>query len=94
MIALDPNNQDKMIQIIIDILGINVKDSPLLEFLLERHSLIDYAQKALENADFFGAANIFKKIAEKCIEIGDDRVCKEFYEKSKKLMQITSSQNI
>ncbi len=64
MVALDPNNRDKTIQIIMDILDMNVKDSPLLELLLERHSLVNYAQKALENADLFCAANIFKNIAE------------------------------
>lgn len=88
MIAVDPNNRDKMIQIIADILDMSIKDSPLLKPLFERKRLVDDAHKALENADLSDVAYYYERIAEKCIEIGDERLGREFYEKSRKLKQI------
>lgn len=54
---------------------------PLLKPLIERDILINKAQTALENRDFEKAAHNFEKIAEKCIEIGDYALGKEFYER-------------
>ena len=90
MVALNPENRNKMIQIIADILEMNVKDSPLLRPLFERNKLVESAEKALENADFEKAADYFEKIAEKCIEIGDDRLGNKFYLKSNKIKQLVS----
>jgi small GTP-binding protein len=88
MVALNIDNRNKMIQIIADILDMDVNNSPLLKPLLERDELVENAQKALEDANFSEAANYFEKIAEKCVEIGDDSLGREFYEKSMKLKQI------
>jgi small GTP-binding protein len=88
MIAIDPENRKKMIQIIADILEMSADISPLLKPLFERDSLIDEAQIALENGDFEKAAHCFEKIAEKCIEIGDYAIGKEFYEKCEKLKRL------
>jgi len=85
MIAIDPENRKKMIQIIADILEISTDISPLLKPLIERDSLIIEAKIALENGDLEKAAHYFEKISEKCIEIGDYALSKEFYEKYEKL---------
>ncbi|KKN57036.1 hypothetical protein LCGC14_0566180 [marine sediment metagenome] len=85
MIANDPNNRDKMIQIIADILEMSAEVSPLLKPLFERDRLIEDATKAIKSANFDEAAFLFDKISYLCIELGDDSLGKEFYEKSQKI---------
>lgn len=85
MIALDPKNRDKMIQIIADVLEMSAEVSPLLKPLFERDKLTEEAVKALKNADFNKAAFLFDKISDLCIELGDDSLGKEFFEKSQKI---------
>jgi GTPase SAR1 family protein len=85
MIANDSNNRDKMITIIADVLEMNAEVSPLLKPLLERDTYMEQAAKALENAEFGKAATYFDKISDLCIELGDDSLGKEFYEKSQKI---------
>ena len=88
MIANDSNNRDKMIQIIADVLEMSAEVSPLLKPLLERDKLTEEAVKALKNADFNKAAFLFDKISYLCIELGDDSLGKEFYEKSQKIKEM------
>ena len=85
MIANDSNNRDKMITIIADVLEMSAEVSPLLKPLLERDTYMEGAAKALENAEFSKAATFFDKISDLCIELGDDSLGKEFYEKSQKI---------
>ena len=85
MVAIDSANRDKMIQIIADILEINTEASPLLKPLFERDQLIIRARKALEDGDIVQTAEIFEKISDLCLELGDDSLYKEFYEKATKL---------
>ena len=85
MIAKDSGNRDKMITIIADILEMSAEVSPLLQPLLERDILTEKSFKALENAEFEEAASYFEKISDLCIELGDDSLGKEFYEKSQKI---------
>jgi small GTP-binding protein len=85
MIALDPINRDKMIQIIADVLEMSAEVSPLLKPLLERDKFTEEAVKALKNADFNKAAFLFDKISDLCIELGDDSLGKEFFDKSQKI---------
>jgi small GTP-binding protein len=85
MVAIDPNNRDKMIQIVADILGIRTDASPLLKPLFERDQLIHQAKFSLENGDIAQTAEYFEKISDLCLELGDDALYKEFYEKAKKL---------
>jgi small GTP-binding protein len=85
MIAKDPDNRDKMIQIIADILEMSAEVSPLLKPLLERDKLIEEASKALKGAEFEKAAFLFDKISYLCVELGDDSLGKEFFEKSQKI---------
>ncbi|MFX1279863.1 MAG: ADP-ribosylation factor-like protein [Promethearchaeota archaeon] len=85
MIAKDPENRNKMIQIIADVLEMSAEVSPLLKPLLERDKLIEEATGALKTADFEKAAFLFDKISYLCVELGDDSLGKEFYEKSQKI---------
>ena len=96
MIAKEPENRDKMIQIIADILEMSAEVSPLLKPLLQRDMYTEEATKALENAEFEKAATIFEKISDLCIDLGDDSLSKEFYDKAQKiksmLEKVTSKQ--
>ena len=85
MIAIDPENRDKIIQIIADILGISSDASPLLKSLFERDELIIQAKESLMNGDIAETADYFERISDLCLELGDDILYKEFYEKAKKL---------
>jgi small GTP-binding protein len=94
MIAKDRGNRDKMITIIADILEMSAEVSPLLQPLLERDIYTEKALQALEGAKFDDAVMYFEKISDLCIELGDDSLGKEFYEKSQKiktLLQQSSS---
>jgi len=88
MIAKEPNNRDKMIQIIADVLEMSAEVSPLLKPLLERDKLTEEATNSIESGDFAKAALLFEKISDLCIELGDDSLGKEFYEKSKKIREM------
>lgn len=88
MVAIDPKNREKMMHIIADILDMSAEVSPLLKPIIERDILTNNAQTALLNGDFEQAGSYFEKIADLCIEIGDDTLGKEFYEKSKKLRSV------
>ena len=85
MVAIEPNNRDKMVQIVADILEMNMEESTLLKPLFERDRLIQLAKKSLENGDIAESASYFDKIADLCLELGDDALYKEFYQKSEKL---------
>jgi len=85
MVAKDSGNRDKMITIIADILEMSAEVSPLLKPLLERDTYIEEAVKALESGNFEESAMYFEKISYLCIELGDDSLGKEFYEKSLKI---------
>lgn len=85
MIAIDPNNRPKMIRIIADILDMDAKVSPLLKPIFERDVLMDKVQKALEQGNFNEAVDIFEKISNICLELGDDSLSLELQEKANKL---------
>ena len=94
MVAKDSGNRDKMITIIADILEMSAEVSPLLKPLLERDILTEKAVKALENTRFEEAAMYFEKISDLCIELGDDSLGKEFYEKSQKIKTMLQAASI
>ncbi|TFG21152.1 MAG: GTP-binding protein [Promethearchaeota archaeon] len=85
MIAKDAENRDKMIQIIADILEMKAEISVLLKPLFQRDTFIQEAMKALENNNFYNAMLFFQEISDLCIELGDDSVGREFYEKAEKI---------
>jgi len=88
MIAKEAKNRDKMIQIIADILEMSAEISPLLKPLLERDMFIEEAMRSLENAEFQNAAALFEKISYLCIELGDDSLGREFYEKAQRIKSL------
>ena len=88
MIAVDPKNRTKMIQIIADILDMSTEVSPLLKPLLERDELIQEAMGALETGEFSKSLLLFQKISDLCIDLGDDSLGREFYEKSEQIKEI------
>lgn len=85
MIAIDPNNRPKMIRIIADLLDMDTQVSPLLRPIFDRDVLMDKAQKALEQGEFYEAVEIFEKISNVCLELGDDSLSIELQEKAQKL---------
>ena len=78
-------NREKMMQIIADILEISSEASPLLKPLFERDQLMQKARNALENGDIAQTAEYFERLSDLCLELGDDALYREFYEKAKKL---------
>ncbi|MBY8985335.1 MAG: GTP-binding protein [Candidatus Lokiarchaeota archaeon] len=91
MVAIDPNNRSKMIRIIADLLDMDTRVSPLLQPIFERDSLMDKAQKILEQGEFEEAVSIFKKISNLCLELGDDSLALDFQNKSQKISKIIDS---
>ena len=88
MIANRAENRDKMIQIIADVLEMSAEVSPLLKPLLERDTIMEEAQTAIESGDFVKAIALFEKISDLCIELGDDTLSKDFYEKAQKMKEM------
>ncbi|NHJ20979.1 MAG: GTP-binding protein [Candidatus Lokiarchaeota archaeon] len=84
MIAIEPGNRDKMIQIVADILEMNTEESTLLKPLFERDKLIQLAKQSLENGDLAESVQYFDKIADLCLKLGDDALYREFYDKAQK----------
>ena len=88
MIAVDPQNRTKMIQIIADILEMSTEISPLLRPLLRRDELTQEAMTALETGEFSKALLLFNKISDLCIELGDDSLGREFYDKGEQIKEL------
>ncbi|TFG20764.1 MAG: GTP-binding protein [Promethearchaeota archaeon] len=88
MVATDPNNRDKMITIIADILEMSSEVSPLLRPLIERDRQVLAAEMALEEGDFQQAVQIFMDVSDLCLTLGDDVVSQEFQEKAMKIKNI------
>jgi small GTP-binding protein len=84
MIAIDPDNRDKMIQIVADILEMNTEASTLLKPIFERNNLIQLAKQSLENGELAECVQYFNKIADLSLSLGDDALYREFYEKAEK----------
>jgi small GTP-binding protein len=91
MVATDPDNRNKMITIIADILEMSSEVSPLLKPLIDRDLKVQAAEKSLESGDFANAVKLFEEVADLCLTLGDDVVSQEFHEKSQKIRKILSS---
>ena len=85
MIAINPENRMKMMQVIADLLEMNANLSPLLKPLIERDNYILDAEKALMNGNLKDAADLFLKISDLCLHLGDDSISKDFLQKSEKI---------
>lgn len=91
MVATDPENRNKMITIIADILEMSAEVSPLLKPLIDRDKKLAEAEKCLESGDFANAIKLFEEVADLCITLGDDVVSQEFHEKAEKIRKILKS---
>ncbi|MBN2149984.1 MAG: GTP-binding protein [Candidatus Lokiarchaeota archaeon] len=91
IVANDPQNRDKMINIIADVLEMNAEISPLLKPLIDRDKKMDEAQKALEDGDFLLAKQLFTEISELCLQLGDDKIANELYMRAEKMGAIIAS---
>ncbi|MFX1236890.1 MAG: ADP-ribosylation factor-like protein, partial [Promethearchaeota archaeon] len=85
MIANRAKNREKMIKIIADVLEMNADVSPLLKPLRERDQLMEKAKFALEQGNLEESAQLFERISDYCIDLGDDTLGKEFFEKASKI---------
>jgi small GTP-binding protein len=91
MVATDPENRNKMITIIADILEMSSEVSPLLKPLIDRDKKLAEAEKCLESGNFLEAIKLFEEVADLCITLGDDVVSQEFHEKAEKIRKILKS---
>lgn len=87
-VAIDPNNRPKMIRIIADLLDMDAGVSPLLQPIFERDILMDKLEDALQQGDFESTIEIFEKISNLCLHLGDDSLAFEFQNKSKKIQEM------
>ncbi len=94
MIANREENRQKMITIIADVLEMSADVSPLLKPLKERDDLTEEVKIALENGDFQEAVHLFEKISDLCIDLGDDVLSKEFFNKAEKIKQMLKKSSI
>ena len=85
MVAIDPQNRTRMIQIISDVLEIAPEVSPLLKPLDERDKLIIEAQLTLENSEYEKTIPIFEKLADIYFQMGDDNLGMELNAKIEQL---------
>jgi len=94
MVAIDPNNREKMINIIADILEISGDVSPLLRPLFERDVMLEKTETALSNSRFEEALEYCEKIADLCVELGDDSLGNEFLKDAEKIRVILQEGDI
>ncbi len=85
MIATDPANRAKMIQIIADVLEISDDMSELLKPLKERDEKLKEAEIALSEGDLNKAACLFEELSDLSYELGDDRLSQEYLNKAHKI---------
>jgi hypothetical protein len=91
MVAVDPENRNKMITIIADILDMSSEISPLLAPLIIRDEKVENAEKAIEAGDFQKAAELFEEVSDLCLTLGDDTVSQDFHQKALKIRKILKS---
>ncbi|MFX1237441.1 MAG: ADP-ribosylation factor-like protein [Promethearchaeota archaeon] len=88
MVAIDPDNKEKMILIIAELLEIDPKVSPLLKSFTLRTELQKEAENALSMGDHKKALEIYQKIYNLCIDSGDYSYEKDYREKIENLKKI------
>jgi len=88
MVAVDPGNREKMINIIADVLEVSPEISPLLKPLIERDKKMEAMETAVKNSDFKSAYNLCRDLADICLQMGDDALSQDFEAKSQKLREM------
>ncbi|MFX1344874.1 MAG: GTP-binding protein [Promethearchaeota archaeon] len=79
LIAKDPANRGKLIEIIMDTLQMQEIIIPLLNMSNERESLINEMDMSITQSDFERADFLYKKIIKICLALGDNPLNMEFY---------------
>ncbi|MHA1732760.1 MAG: ADP-ribosylation factor-like protein [Promethearchaeota archaeon] len=85
MVATDPSNRERMITIIADVLEMAADVSPLLKPLIDRDRKLGAAERALQEGNLQLAAQLFNELGDLSLELGDDLLAQEFYEKAQKV---------
>jgi small GTP-binding protein len=83
MIAIDPTNRSKIMDIIVELLSLSPQISSLIKPLIERDKLADEAENLLLSGDIQGAIKRFKQIAMLSRRLGDDAMSLEFIRRAK-----------
>ncbi|MHA1278303.1 MAG: ADP-ribosylation factor-like protein [Candidatus Helarchaeota archaeon] len=83
MVAVDPENRAKMIQIFGELLNLSPQISPLIQPLLDRDKAIEEAEALLMKGDFERAIKKFRNIASLCRKLGDHKLSLEFSQRAK-----------
>jgi small GTP-binding protein len=85
MIATDPINRKKMMQIIAELLNMSREVSQQLRIVDERDRLRDYLEEMIEDNNFELAYSAIERIIDLCSKLGEDELIKDFYELGQKL---------
>ena len=92
MVAVDPKNREKMINIIANILDIATEDSEFFKPIAERDAMIKEADAAMSAGDTEKALVLYEKLVQKCLELGDDKLSQEYNLKAQALKKGTESE--
>ncbi|MFX0020720.1 MAG: ADP-ribosylation factor-like protein [Candidatus Hermodarchaeota archaeon] len=79
--ALNSNNRDEIIRIIINNLEMSDEMSPILKTLKNKQLLLNQFEEAIVTINFEKLDFFYKKIVEICRELGEDPIGMEFYKK-------------
>ena len=71
MSTTDPNNREKIIQIIAEILEMKRFISPIIDLLFEREKFINELEEFLKNEQFENSDELFEKIIKISLQLGD-----------------------
>lgn len=88
MVAIDPNNHNKMISIIADILELSTEVANSLQGLIDRDKKAKEAEKSIQNGDFNTALKLLEECAQISLACSDEKGYRQVKE------QITSVENI
>lgn len=87
MVAVDPENRGKMIDVITETLGIAKEHSPLLKPLFDRDKEIREAEEALKRGDLKTAEEKFHAIAMHSLKLGDAKVATELLRRARQIKE-------
>ncbi len=88
IVAVDPINRIKIIQIIAELLNISSGVSQQIRTMEERDNLRNYLEQLIEDNDFQLANTVIDRIIDLCVELGDDALSNDFKELGIKLDHI------
>ncbi|NVM36034.1 MAG: GTP-binding protein [Candidatus Lokiarchaeota archaeon] len=84
--ANNPENRDKLIQIIIDTLEMHDEISPILKVIKQQESLLNEFETALMMVNIERADSIYTKILEICRDLGENPFEMEFHNKYQEIL--------